>query len=74
MVKWLPVSRPTNPTLIVSRMTSVTVKAMVNKMYALGRISCYEPHLTSSLDDTMKMLDKPVQKLLRKKSSNVTLK
>ena len=57
---------------IASRRASATVKAMANNMYSLARIRYYGPHLTSSLDDMRKMLDKPIQKLLRKISSNMT--
>ena len=56
---------------IASRRASATVQAMVYNMYALARIR-YGPHLTSSLDDMRRMVDKPIQMILRKISSNMT--
>ena len=41
-------------------------------MYAQVRIRYYVTHLTSSLEDMRKMLDKSIQKLLRKPSNNMT--
>ena len=57
---------------IASRRASATVKAMVYNMYALARIQYYGPHLTSSLEDMRKRLDKPIQKILRKLSNNMS--
>ena len=57
---------------ITLRRASATIKAMVYNMYALARIRKYGPLLTSSLDDMRRMLDKPIPKLLRKISNNMT--
>ena len=57
---------------IASLRASGTVKAMIYSTYALTRIRFYGPPLISSLEDTKKTLDKPIQKLLRQLSNNMT--
>ena len=57
---------------IASRRASATAKVMVYNMSALARIRHCGPHQTSSLEDMRKIFDKPIQKLLRKLSNNMT--
>ena len=45
---------------------------MVYNMYALARIRYYGPHLTSSIEDMRKRLEKPIHNLLRNISIDMT--